>query len=146
MGPREDQLAGLATMSPAQLRAEWRRVHRSSPPSLSADLLARGIAYRLQEKRHGTLSPKAARDLVRHATAPIETGTSSRAEISLRAGTRLIRSWRETTYTVEVVEDGFLFDGERHTSLTAIARQITGGAWSGPRFFGLTKPGRSNRA
>lgn len=146
MTPLKDQLAGLATMSPAQLRAEWRRVHRTSPPSLSVDLLARGIAYRLQEKRYGTLSPKAARDLVRHATRPVEMGNAARLEISLRAGTRLVRSWRGTSYTVEVVEDGFLFDGERHTSLTAIARQITGAAWSGPRFFGLTKPGKSHHA
>jgi len=146
MAPLKDQLAGLATMPPAQLRAEWRRVYRTAPPSLSTDLLARGIAYRLQEKRYGALSPKAARDLVRHATGPVETGTAVRPEISLRAGTRLVRSWRGITYTVAVVEDGFVFDGERHTSLTGIARQITGAAWSGPRFFGLTKLGRSTDA
>lgn len=142
----KDQLAGLAKMSPAQLRAEWRRVYRASPPALSADLLARGIAYRLQERRYGALPPRVARDLVRHASRPVETGIPLRPEISLRAGTRLIRSWRGTTYTVEVVKDGFLFDGERHTSLTVIARQITGAAWSGPLFFGLTKRGKSHHA
>lgn len=146
MEPLKDHLAGLAKMSPAQLRAEWRRVHRASPPALSADLLTRGIAYRLQENRYGALSSKAARDLVRHATGPVEMGNAARPEIRLRAGTRLVRSWRGTSYTVEVVEDGFLFDGERHTSLTMIARQITGAAWSGPRFFGLTKPGKSHHA
>jgi hypothetical protein len=146
MAPLKDQLAELATMSPAQLRAEWRRVYRASPPSLSADLLARGIAYRLQEKRYGTLSPKAARDLVRHATAPIGPGPVLRPETSLRAGTRLVRSWRGTSYTVAVVEDGFLFDGERHASLTSIARRITGAAWSGPRFFGLLRAGQSKHA
>lgn len=146
MAPLNDQLAELATMSPAQLRAEWRRIHRALPPLLSADLLARGIAYRLQEKRYGTLSPKTARDLVRHATTPNDTGVVPRAETSLRAGTRLVRSWRGTSYTVAVAEDGFLFDGERYSSLTAIARQITGAAWSGPRFFGLTKARQSNHA
>lgn len=146
MSPLKAQLAGLVRMSPTQLRAEWRRVHRAAPPSLSADLLRRGIAYRIQEKRYGALSAKAARDLVRHATAPSETSIGPRSDISLRAGTRLIRSWRGTSYTVEVLEDGFLFDNERHTSLTVIARQITGAAWSGPRFFGLTKPGKSHHA
>lgn len=146
MAPLKDQLAGLATMSPTQLRAEWRRIHRALPPLLSADLLSRGIAYRLQEKRYGMLSTKTARDLVRHATTPIGTGSARRPEINLRAGTRLVRSWRGTSYTVVVMEDGFVFDGERHTSLTAIARQITGAAWSGPRFFGLTKARQSNHA
>ncbi len=146
MEPLNDQLTGLAKMSLAQLRAEWRRVHRSSPPSLSADLLRRGIAYRIQEKRYGALSAKAARDLVRHATGPSETSIGPRSDINLRAGTRLVRSWRGTTYTVAVAEDGFVFDGERYTSLTAIARGITGAAWSGPRFFGLTRERQSNHA
>ena len=39
-----EELAALATMSPAQLRAEWRRVHKAPPPRVSTDLLLRGIA------------------------------------------------------------------------------------------------------
>ena len=123
-----------------------RHEHRAPPPALSADLLTRGIAHRLQENRYGPLSSKAVRDIVRFATGPVEMGNAARPEISLRAGTRLVRSWRGTSYTVEVLEGGFLFEGKRHTSLTIIARQITGAAWSGPRFFGLTKPGKSHHA
>lgn len=134
-----DQLAALATMSPAQLHAEWRRAYRTSPPALSADLLARGIAYRLQEKRYGRLGAQAERELLRIATTPAGTGSAPRPGISLRAGTKLVRSWRGETYAVSVVDDGFLFKGQHHSSLTAIAREITGAAWSGPRFFGLTK-------
>ena len=59
-----DQLAALATMSPAQLRAEWRRVHQSPPSSrLTTDLLRRGIAYRLQERIHGGQPSRIAREL-----------------------------------------------------------------------------------
>ena len=36
-----------------------------------------------------------------------------------------------------VIEDGFEYQGQRHRSLTEIARQITGAHWSGPRFFGV---------
>jgi hypothetical protein len=38
---------------------------------------------------------------------------------------------------VDVTEDGFVWDGVRYRSLSAIARTITGTRWSGPRFFGL---------
>ena len=39
-----------------------------------------------------------------------------------------------------VGSDGmFVMDGEAYKSLSAIARHITGAAWSGPRFFGLVK-------
>ena len=36
-----------------------------------------------------------------------------------------------------VVDDGFLWNGARYDSLSAIAFAITGTRWSGPRFFGL---------
>lgn len=52
-------------------------------------------------------------------------------------GAQLVREWNGRTYRVEVVEGGFRFDGQTWTSLSAIARRITGTSWSGPRFFGL---------
>jgi hypothetical protein len=67
MASLSQELAALATMSPAQLRAEWRRVFRTSPPRLTPDLLVRGIAYRLQERAHGGLPAAAARLLEREA-------------------------------------------------------------------------------
>ena len=38
-----------------------------------------------------------------------------------------------------VTEEGFEFEGKLYRSLTSIAREITGAAWSGPRFFGLAR-------
>ena len=42
------------------------------------------------------------------------------------------------TYQVEVIDNGYRFDGKTYPSLTTIAKRITGTHWSGPRFFGLT--------
>jgi Protein of unknown function (DUF2924) len=42
---------------------------------------------------------------------------------------------------VLVLNDGFSWQATHYRSLSAIARKITGTAWSGPLFFGL----RSNR-
>jgi Protein of unknown function (DUF2924) len=39
---------------------------------------------------------------------------------------------------VTVEEDGFTYAGQSYRSLSAVAREITGARWSGPRFFGLT--------
>jgi hypothetical protein len=36
-----------------------------------------------------------------------------------------------------VLDDGFSWQGTQYRSLSAIARKITGTAWSGPLFFGL---------
>lgn len=52
-------------------------------------------------------------------------------------GARLIREWNGKTNVVDVVDGAFLFEGREYASLSAVARQITGAHWSGPRFFGL---------
>ena len=40
-------------------------------------------------------------------------------------------------HTVTVVSGGFVWNGATYTSLSEIARFITGTRWNGPRFFGL---------
>ena len=52
-----------------------------------------------------------------------------------------MREWQGRTYDVLVLDDGFSWQNMRYRSLSAIARKITGTAWSGPLFFGL-KPNR----
>jgi hypothetical protein len=60
-----------------------------------------------------------------------------RGQVELKAGTILSREWNGITHRAIVVDDGFLWDGTRYDSLSAIAFAITGTRWSGPRFFGL---------
>ena len=51
------ELAHLSALTIFELRGEWRRFYRTSPPMrLSRDLLTRGITYRLQERSLGGLS------------------------------------------------------------------------------------------
>lgn len=133
----DEALVRLATMSPADVGAAWRRLRKEPPPPLAADLLRRGLGWHLQVERHGGLSREAARELARAASGSVPM-LPARASTALRPGTRLVRSWHGTTYAVLVTDDGFEFDGRAFTSLTTIAREITGVAWSGPRFFGLT--------
>lgn len=103
---------------------------------MSADLLRRGLGWHLQAAQLGGLSREAERELGRIAAGSVPV-LPARSATSLRLGTRLVRSWHGTTYAVLVTETGFEFDGVHFTSLTTIARTITGAAWSGPRFFGL---------
>jgi hypothetical protein len=55
----------------------------------------------------------------------------------LKPGTVLIREYQGQRHTVTMVRDGFEWQGTTYSSLSAIARAITGTAWSGPRFFAL---------
>jgi hypothetical protein len=132
----EEQLAGLVTMSPAQLRAEWAKQHRSAPPNLTPDLLARSIAYTLQERVFGRMLSSRQRELERLGKRKAQ-GRGLRDHAQLKPGTRLAREWHGRTHHVLFLEEGFLYEDRRYQSLTAIAREITGAVWSGPRFFGL---------
>jgi hypothetical protein len=135
-----DQIAGLAGLSPAQLRAEWRRLHRNQPlpEGMSTDLMTRVIAWRLQEKAFGGLPPARLRELARLAKQLETIGELDlEQQRQLKPGTRLVRQWHGKPYVVTVLEEGYEFEERNYASLTPIARQITGAAWSGPRFFGL---------
>ena len=61
----EQQLADLMTMPPAQLRSLWRDTYRSQAPDIGPDLLRRGIANRLQERMHGSLTGSTKREIGR---------------------------------------------------------------------------------
>lgn len=141
MVPLDQQIDRLATLSPAELRAEWRRIYRAPPPQLTTDLLVRGIAWQLQVKMGGGLSRLAERALDQRAGL----GPQKRAldPSRLKPGTRLVRRWQDVTYDVLVTEDGYLFKEKVFGSLSAIAEAITGTHRSGPRFFGLADKRRA---
>lgn len=140
------RIEALCDLTPDALRKEWRRLYRTQPPRLSRDLLVRAIAYRIQELRYGGLSKATRRKLAslieaRDAGAEIAKGGAQQ----IRAGARLVREWNGRTHTVIVEEEGFSYAGRSYLSLSAIAREITGARWSGPRFFGIaTKMGNQD--
>lgn len=101
MPPLDEELRLLTSMSPAQLRAEWRRVNRTTAEVMSPDLLRRGIAYRLQKKANGGLPGDITRRLERLARQLAKTGDLEIAkDISLKSGTRLMREWHGKVYQV----------------------------------------------
>lgn len=136
----QQQLAELPRMSPAQLRAKWRECWRRPAPNIGPDLLRRGIAWKLQSRVHGDLPNHIKRELER-AAERLRRGEAlvSSSRPSLRAGTRLVRQWRNRVHHVLVLDDGYEYDGRRFASLTQIASAITGTHWSGPSFFGLKR-------
>ena len=138
-----EALARLPELDLNELRQHWRALYKSeASPHLSRELLLRSVAYRLQEVALGGLRPERQRQLRHIAEQFNETGEIRRRPgLELKAGTRLVREWQGRTYEVLVLDDGFSWQNTHYSSLSAIARKITGTAWSGPLFFGL-KPSR----
>jgi len=120
------------------LRRRWRSMFGATPPKgLTKDIIARMIAYRIQEEAFGGLDRETVKLLSRLARGEKPTELNRR----LKAGTVLVREYNGERHTVTVVPDGFLWRHTTYSSLSTIARAITGTAWNGPRFFGLRVPG-----
>ena len=104
------------------------------PPRLRAETLRRLMAYREQVQALGGLTASERRTLRSIASGKPIGDVSAQAS----PGTHLVREWNGRTYRVEVIHNGYVLDGTTYRSLSAVAKRITGTAWSGPRFFGLT--------
>lgn len=57
----------------------------------------------------------------------------------LLPGTRLVKAHGGRNHVVEVLETGFRYEGRAFSSLSAIAKAITGTHWNGLLFFGLRR-------
>jgi hypothetical protein len=133
----ESDLAGLADASRQQLIERWSAAYgRPAPKGISRRLLEWAAAYELQGDVYGGLKPRVRRRLLSCVgDEQREKSTSSSRKLS--PGTRLIREWNGRSHSVEVVDEGYVWNGGVYKSLSAVAHAITGARWSGPRFFGL---------
>lgn len=134
-----------ADLTRAELGARWRAFYRADPPKgISRRLLFFAIAYETQARQFGGLKPATKRQLrlIVNGTADGNHG-GRKASPTLQPGARLVREWNGVSHAVEVIDGGYVWNGHRHRSLSAVARAITGARWSGPRFFGLTSGGSS---
>jgi hypothetical protein len=142
-----EQVAHLPYLSMENLWALWddlfdRRPHHRNRPYLESRL-----AYRLQERAFGGLSPAVRRRLEKIGETGIIPGLRQREADCLLPGTLLTRGYDGVEHQVIVRGAGhFEYAGRRFKSLSAIAKAITGTQWSGPAFFGLKAPPRGGKA
>lgn len=131
-------LAALDGLPLNKLKERWSDLYGSAcPPGMSRNILVRAIAYRIQERALGGLDPSTRRRLDRAAADLAAGRTPAPLAPKIKPGTRLLREWRGRIHEVIVLEKGVEYRGKSWPSLSAVAREITGARWSGPRFFGL---------
>jgi hypothetical protein len=134
----EAEVDHVRSLGIVALRGRWRMMFGATPPTgLPKDIVARMIAYRIQEEAFGGLDRDTIKLLDRLARGEKPNELNRR----LKAGTVLVREYQGERHTVTVVPDGFVWKDTTYSSLSTIARAITGTAWNGPRFFGLRVPG-----
>lgn len=153
------QLEALEGMVLAELRDHYRSLFGEEARSKNLPFLRKKVAYRLQEQVEGGLSPEAlARiDELAPATLPEAPLRAKRGRVAPpepkppkprdprlpEPGTVLRREYKGFSHEVEIEEDRLRYRGRTYTSLSAIAKEISGTPWNGFAFFGL-KQGKSD--
>lgn len=150
------ELAALKTLRIAALRARYAEAFGETTNAGNRDFLIKRILWRLQSQFEGTLSQRAQRRAAELAdecylrttipkqrvvtespTAQTVMTAMHRADGSPAVGTVLTRQYKGRLIQVAVLTDGFEFEGERYTSLSAVAKVVTGSHWNGRLFFNL---------
>jgi hypothetical protein len=151
---RENMLKNAAELQKlciTELRKRFLSLFGEASTSRNKVYLVKRIVYGQQERKHGGLSDKArkrAAELAENApirrrlapdTLPIKEAEPSppRDPRLPVAGTLLRRTYHGLEHVVTVLDVGFLYNGTKYGSLSAIAREITGTRWNGFGFFGL---------
>ena len=141
------QIEALRKLTTVQLKRRYQQVFGEATKSNNKPYLLKRIAYRLQEKKYGGLSPRARQRAEQLAKdAPIrrrpelkkgETQERPRDPRLPKVGTVLRREFKGKEHTTTVLPEGFDYRGKRFGSLSSIAKAITGTSWNGYGFFGL---------
>ena len=159
-GEREKvNLEVLAGMNLDELRRLHRNLFGIDLTFGNAEQARRKIAWRIQADREGGV-PESIRQhalaiaqqfgvqlrarlgagrrgpLANAAMTVIVSGRDARLPMP---GSVIVKQYRGRTLEVHVLDSGFEFDGQRFTSLSAVAMHVTGTKWNGWAFFGLTR-------
>jgi hypothetical protein len=155
-----NELAALAMMNVGQLKEKYEEVFNESARSGNKQWLFKRTAWGIQARAFGGISERArqraleiANDADLRLKAPknfvFATATKPAPKPKKPAedgrlptpGTVLTRTYKRKKVSVEVLRDGFLYEGNTYRSLSAIAKAVTGQQWNGYGFFDLLKKG-----
>ena len=156
----ERKLAALQDMTPQRLRQRYAELYGEPSRSGNKQWLIRRCAWRIQALAEGGLSERArlrAKELAcdqdlrtippkGSKMAPLDrpADVQQPARRYIRRthdarlpmpGSQVRRVYKNHLYVVDVLDDGFAYDGQRYQSLSAVAHAITGGHWNGFKFF-----------
>jgi len=164
-----NELAGLEHLTVPELRHQYATLFCEPSWVANRAWLVKRIAWRMQALAEGDLSERArcrALELAHDAdlrlgpprpkqdgsvkkngsvsTAVTVASPRGRRDARLpRPGTLLTRAYKGQTLQVQVLADGFEFEGKFYDSLSAVARAITGSHCNGYWFFQLGRKGGS---
>ena len=158
------ELHRIQRLSVSELQAEWSKLYSGETcRSRNRTFLVKRICWRVQELTHGGLSerartkidelspdtftrtrtPREALDAAMAATLPKPQRPKRDPQLPA-PGSVLTRQYHGREIRVLTLDDGFEWNGQHFSSLSAVAGAVTGSKWNGRLFFGLTERKRGS--
>lgn len=141
------EVAALERLTVNDLRERYAEVYGEPTNGRHKQWLVRRIVWRMQALEEGDLSERArrrAREIANDADVRVVAPKARPAPETIVSGDRvpipgstIVRRYKGRQLEVRVLDGGFEFEGERFSTLSAVAKHITGSHCSGYRFFGL---------
>jgi hypothetical protein len=148
-------IAALQRMSTSDLRRRYAEVFGDQPPSWNRVWMLKRLAWRLQALAEGGLSERARRraeELANDADLRLNAPKAKTAEVPVERttvkplsapaderlpppGTILTRPYKGQTVQVQILTNGFAYQGQVYLSLSAVAKAVTGSHTNGFLFF-----------
>lgn len=137
-----DLIQSLPALPRERLFELWKEEFGRPAGKLRPEIMLPILAFRIQEKAYGGLTPET-KEKLREIALSVSPKRRQQNEARDRfmPGTLLVREWKGKKHEVLLTTDGYEYLGEKYTNLSAVACKITGTHWSGPAFFGTRKKG-----
>lgn len=135
------QVMALQDMKSSELETIWSKFFDHPPEVSSRQHMIAKLAYKIQELAYGGVDDET-ENKIKACARKIQTPKDQKKKtrkFSPMIGTKITKEYRGRVYEVLVVKDGFAYNDEIYTSLSAIARKISGTRWNGLTFFGIKK-------
>jgi len=115
------EYAALEAMTPKELLVEWKKYYDHPPKNrTNKTYLVNQIIYRIQELTYGGLTRRTIDRL--EALAESEVADQRKSNPSrLAVGTRLVREVKGVEHHVQVLVDGYEYQGMKYRSLSGVA-------------------------
>ncbi|PRY72157.1 DUF2924 domain-containing protein [Marivita geojedonensis] len=139
----------LVEADAATLRRIWQETKGTAPPkTFTARLMRLALAWGAQTALAGGESAVARRDWKRVIRARIDSRSlksrGGAVPATVGDGTRILKDWGGKMHEVLTTADGgATWNGQSYSSLSAVARAMTGTNRNGPKFFGLREGTRT---
>ena len=121
----KEEIEALDSLDARALRRRYAAILADMPNCALSSVLRATVAYRLQERHYGLSLSKEATAWLDEAADDKRMFTDGR---KVGSGARFVRIWKGERYE---------YNGEIYSSLSAVAKAITGTHWNGRLFFGV---------